>query len=68
MIEVHLVRLESTSAIDARAVAEFPKELDGSALPDPHAGDFEIAVALVIRDVRRPLIRPSHSAIIEPTV
>jgi len=51
VIEIHLMWLKDSMAIQARDCTKLPKHLDSAVLADPHTVDLEFAISPVIRDV-----------------
>lgn len=60
MIEIHLVRLEVSAAVDTRDLTEFPNKLARTGLPDSNSVEFKIAVPPVIGNVCWALVLPGR--------
>jgi CBS domain containing-hemolysin-like protein len=59
VVEIHLVRLESQSAIGARDAPKVTQQLDHPGLANPNALQLEITISSVILDVVGSLARAS---------
>jgi hypothetical protein len=63
MIEVHLVRFERVTAIDARASPQLAQHLHGAALPNSYSFELDRSVSAVIGPVRGTLIPAGHKTV-----
>jgi hypothetical protein len=64
MIEIHLDRVESGTAITTRDLLERAQERDRAVLPTPDAIEFALPVCRVVRDVERTLVSfPRHGPV-----
>jgi hypothetical protein len=65
MIEVHLVRLESASAVAARDSSQVTEKFNGRRLTCPYKLGFLRTIPVVVGDVRGSLIPLPHERSIE---
>jgi hypothetical protein len=66
MVEVQLIRLKPSAAVDTWHSTQLSKQLQVCVLPNAHAGNFRVPISRVIGGIRGSLIpKANHLASIE---